>query len=1115
MEEEASEQPPTAGADTIGMNESNDATNNPLVDIGAAPEAPLADPAATRSTGSTGIEAVDNDCANANASTGTAANSNSDDDVDDDDGDANDEGEERYISMTQEMIAWDDGEDEVDLRRLIFRSPVPAGAGPSAGSSGKGGTTPKSGRGARRTGTCTPKAGSSAGSRGSSGGGSGRKLRSRKKRRSSNDDKTGSSTTTSLPPKKTGGLFGQLDNIGTAVMADDIGDLPTQERSNVTESAQKKEEKKQTMPASKDEEKTGSSNATTGNAPAEAGSRRRLRRMNTHDGTTASSSSVMSTSLRHPTAMQDIEETGEGGSTADATGGRKRGRSTGVSDGAAASLYGKENNRLDGDDKSKKIKRQPFGEASKTASTLPEAYEMEGGKNGKGNDENDNDDADPFEDLLQELEEDGLGAAKSPMPTMRQQIQRQRMSSARKKNDANEPALSLSQPNPYNKATSASVPKPVVSTCRPSSAPMLTSKPSATHQKASSSSLNGQNHILHGNARIGSKFPSSSAPPPRSQPQPSVGNMTRKTDPNANSSSRATQIPQQNTATVLPRVGRQPQPASVSTSVAPTALVPNATGSSLSSAPLPASLPVASVPTKAVVAPVTSATVAPQTQQPNTAAAHSSNVDDLLGGIDFNEDVFAAMDNLVDAKQESQVITRPSVAAPSTINNAKTMDPAQHISSTSAAAASSSTDEFGDFPMVDFDAIDSAIGRRSLDTAASTNASSGQQLRQAPTQQQQPIAANEKSEFGDFPELDFDAMDRLVQQKGNCQSSSVASSSDQVTQKQSNPLAVPSLHLPVRNQTISTAKNESLGPAFISFDRYKVVAVEEDLSTYTRTLRVAHWDSSRKSGDENDSNNTPSTTSATPLDRVDGCIHLRGEWYHTQCEPEDTVHLCSLRGRYQTGPSALPVILHTAPPQGSDLNDDLVLIVHPDTLLTPTAISETVTCVRRAVLKTRLGSSGLSCKCYSSMLCREYVSMATLVYFHTFLTNIFPPFLSFFPTTAEAAIVGTMRHDLFERCMQDRNFSDEFAQQNVDQIVRSHSDTLVGCQYYDDARARDEVLRVMPQVRQFAAKYCAFGPAPTQNEHQSCKVTASKAILISQQMLSTLQKKLPYLQSLV
>lgn len=82
--------------------------------------------------------------------------------------------------------------------------------------------------------------------------------------------------------------------------------------------------------------------------------------------------------------------------------------------------------------------------------------------------------------------------------------------------------------------------------------------------------------------------------------------------------------------------------------------------------------------------------------------------------------------------------------------------------------------------------------------------------------------------------------------------------------------------------------------------------------------------------------------------------------------------------------------------------------------------------------------------------------------------------------SSEAAIVGTMRHDLFEACMQQQDFSTEFAQGKADAIVRSHSDTLVGCQYYDDARARHEVLQVLPQIRDFASKYCSFGPAPTQ-----------------------------------
>jgi DNA replication factor Dna2 len=94
-----------------------------------------------------------------------------------------------------------------------------------------------------------------------------------------------------------------------------------------------------------------------------------------------------------------------------------------------------------------------------------------------------------------------------------------------------------------------------------------------------------------------------------------------------------------------------------------------------------------------------------------------------------------------------------------------------------------------------------------------------------------------------------------------------------------------------------------------------------------------------------------------------GVVHLREEWYHTRLAEDDTVHIVSLTGRCRT--DSLPLELYSYPPPGG-VEDDLVLIVHPDMLLTPTVISEAVSCTRRATLKTRLGSTGLTSTSYLS-----------------------------------------------------------------------------------------------------------------------------------------------------
>ena len=63
--------------------------------------------------------------------------------------------------------------------------------------------------------------------------------------------------------------------------------------------------------------------------------------------------------------------------------------------------------------------------------------------------------------------------------------------------------------------------------------------------------------------------------------------------------------------------------------------------------------------------------------------------------------------------------------------------------------------------------------------------------------------------------------------------------------------------------------------------------------------------------------------------------------------------------------------------KGSAADDDLVLIIHPNELISPTLVSEAVKCPRLVVVQSRLGSTSLC---------------------------------------AKSAVIGILRHDLFGRC---------------------------------------------------------------------------------------------------
>ena len=210
-------------------------------------------------------------------------------------------------------------------------------------------------------------------------------------------------------------------------------------------------------------------------------------------------------------------------------------------------------------------------------------------------------------------------------------------------------------------------------------------------------------------------------------------------------------------------------------------------------------------------------------------------------------------------------------------------------------------DPFGDLPMIDMDLVEKSI----------------QQATQAKVPQPAP-APQEDDPFGDFPDLDFEAIDQQI-----------------------------------AAATQPTSRDDKLS-------RYRVVHVLNDANTYTKILHVARWQDEMYIEFEDRIAIHRERSGAFPTPKqwvVDGVLHLQGEWYHTEAEEGDFLHVYSLFGRAST--SQLPLTLDT---RANPAIDDLVLIMHPETLLVPTTISETMKCTRRAVLKNRLGSSGGSSK---------------------------------------------------------------------------------------------------------------------------------------------------------
>eukprot|EP00934_Nitzschia_sp_Nitz4_P003179 Nitzschia sp. Nitz4//scaffold57_size113557//16663//21714//NITZ4_003983-RA/size113557-snap-gene-0.45-mRNA-1//-1//CDS//3329554822//3169//frame0 len=289
-------------------------------------------------------------------------------------------------------------------------------------------------------------------------------------------------------------------------------------------------------------------------------------------------------------------------------------------------------------------------------------------------------------------------------------------------------------------------------------------------------------------------------------------------------------------------------------------------------------------------------------------------------------------------------------------------------------------------------------------------------------------------EFGEFPDFDFDLLDSAVAQ--------------QTIQSKETSLEKETVHN-VQDTTSDT------GLRFIQFSRYKVLSVQEDQVNFRKTLSVAKWvekmarEKQKLNRLHKDANvelcageaSSESSFALSPNEYPEcGKIQLRGQWYYSIIAAGDVIHVCSLEGQFKTDETALPLVLHTHPPVGS-LQDDLVLIHHPDSLMTPTVVSETVSCPRRAVLRSRTGS--------------------------TLLTN---------PST----LMGSLRHALFGVCMKEQNFELPFVQRHVHQIIRENAESLLGCGL-SSSDAERQMLETMPILREFVKQHTTFAGVTTKS----------------------------------
>jgi hypothetical protein len=371
------------------------------------------------------------------------------------------------------------------------------------------------------------------------------------------------------------------------------------------------------------------------------------------------------------------------------------------------------------------------------------------------------------------------------------------------------------------------------------------------------------------------------------------------------------------------------------------------------------------------------------------------------------------------SSQSPQAIncTNNSTMAPtSVVLQCPLLPPATTTSSMSNNEVTIQADDNGSYDFLDNEGDD--------DEWANVDLSGTQQ--QCPADNQTNTDVDDGVDFDD--DIDFSALDKQVEQRLE-------------TIGNSDAVVPPPPDAPIHNRRCDTNPNLSKEPMFLSFTRYVVRRVKDDLNTYTKTIDVSLWTPQEESGKEDELERLKKICSSDDNSvnvSIDGCIHLRGEWYHTNAKSGDVIHLCSISGTYLTDVTALPVILHSNPPEGSDVHDDLVLVIHPDELITPTLVSEAVKCPRLATLQSRLGSTGLS---------------------------------------AKSAVIGTLRHDLFERCIREKDTSRRSAALFTRDIIRNNAEALVGCGVTDRKEAFSEVMKTLPQITSFLDMYTSWNAA--------------------------------------
>lgn len=152
-------------------------------------------------------------------------------------------------------------------------------------------------------------------------------------------------------------------------------------------------------------------------------------------------------------------------------------------------------------------------------------------------------------------------------------------------------------------------------------------------------------------------------------------------------------------------------------------------------------------------------------------------------------------------------------------------------------------------------------------------------------------------------------------------------------------------------------------------------------------------------------------------------VHLRGDWIDTPAHAKSFIHVI---GEFE--PSGRCIID----------NNQGILVLHPDQLISATVVADSFSCMRRAVLQDRVKATS--------------EASAPLVY-------------------------GTLLHETFQEALLANNWDQSFLNEVIDRIMKKHVQDLYTIKV-SLTDAREHMSSKMPEVRGWAEKFISSYPRP-------------------------------------